>query len=135
MTITFELWMLVVAGIIILCVGWGIGNKLSEDTEEIDLSEDYQIIEDLKREERELHARLELLRDKEYSIQTGKFVASHYEEALEVYERLGIKIPLDIIEELTYLNGFRTKDEVMSYIETMRNNWKQENSKKVGKLT
>lgn len=133
MTITLELWILGVLAIIILAIGWKIGSVLSDDTEEIDLTEDYQTIEDLKRQEQELLERIDSLHDKAYAKQYGTFQVEHYREALDVYERSGIKLPLDIIEELTFVDFLKTKEDVMDYIENQRSNWKLENSKKVGK--
>ncbi|CAC21541.1 GP16.7-like replication protein [Bacillus phage GA1] len=133
MTITLELWILGVAGIIILAIGWKIGVTLSDDTEEVDLTEDYQAIEDLKKQEQELLERIDHLQDKLYAREYGGTQVQHYKEALDEYEKSGIKIPLDIIEEITFIDNLRTKEEVMNYIENHRANWKLENSKKVGK--
>ncbi|URQ05135.1 DNA-binding protein [Bacillus phage Sarmo] len=133
MTITLELWMLGIGAIIILAIGWKIGSVLSDDTNEIDLADDYQAIEDLKRQEQELLERIDYLQDKIYAREYGGTQVEHYKEALDEYEKSGIKLPLDIIEELTFVDYLRTKEDVMTYVETHRANWKLENSKKVGK--
>lgn len=50
--------------------------------------------------------------------------------ALDIYEQSMIKLPLDIIEELSY-NEFDNVDEVIKFIEMQRVNWKFENQKKL----
>ena len=50
-------------------------------------------------------------------------------EVLDIYEKSNIKIPLDIIEELQYIN-LTDKKQVFDYIENQRNHWKLENNKK-----
>ena len=51
---------------------------------------------------------------------------------LEQYDRQGIRIPLDIIEDLQH-EQFSGIDDCMRSVEQQRNNWKLENSKKVMK--
>lgn len=133
MTITVEIWMLAVALLIVLALGWKIGSVLSDDTEEIDLADDYQAIEDLKRQEQELLERIDYLQDKIYAREYGGTQVEHYKEALDEYDKAGIRMPLDIIEELTFVDYLKTKEDVIKFIETLRSNWKLENSKKVGK--
>lgn len=48
---------------------------------------------------------------------------------LDIYERSHIRIPADIIEELSYMQ-LSTETEVFDYIENQRQFWKLENSKK-----
>lgn len=55
-----------------------------------------------------------------------------FNEALDVYDRQGIRIPIDIIEDLQH-DTFHSKDEAIQMIEIQRNNWKLENNKKVVK--
>lgn len=50
--------------------------------------------------------------------------------ALDIYEQSMIKLPLDIIEELSY-SEFKDVDEVIKFIEMQRVNWKFENQKKL----
>jgi len=50
-------------------------------------------------------------------------------EVLNIYDESNIKIPLDIIEELQYVN-LTTDKQVFDYIETNRNYWILENRKK-----
>ena len=50
-------------------------------------------------------------------------------EVLNIYDQSNIKIPLDIIEELHYMN-LTTDKQVFDYIENQRNHWKLENNKK-----
>lgn len=135
MTLTTVIWVLGAIAIITFAVGCKIGAILTDDTEEIDLTEDYQIIDNLKKQERELIERIDHLENKAYAKQYGVFEVKHYRDALDVYERAGIKIPLDIIEELSFIDPLKTKEEAINYIENQRANWKLENSKKVGKMT
>ena len=53
---------------------------------------------------------------------------------LEQYDRQGIRIPLDIIEDLQY-EQFESIEGCMKAVEQQRHNWKLENSKKVVKWT
>ena len=50
-------------------------------------------------------------------------------EVLNIYEESNIKIPLDIIEELQFIN-LSDEKQVFEYIENQRNHWKLENNKK-----
>lgn len=50
-------------------------------------------------------------------------------EVLNIYEESNIRIPLDIIEELQYMNLTNEK-QVYEYIENQRNFWTLENRKK-----
>lgn len=50
--------------------------------------------------------------------------------ALDEYDRAGIRIPLDIIEDLSGEN-FTDKEEAIKLIEMHRTNWKFENQKKL----
>lgn len=54
------------------------------------------------------------------------------EEILQEYEQLGIKLPLDILEELEFYN-FKDRDEAINFIENQRIHWKYENMKKYRK--
>lgn len=49
---------------------------------------------------------------------------------LDKYERSNIRIPKDILEDITYL-GLFDESEIFSYIENQRHHWKLENSKKI----
>lgn len=49
---------------------------------------------------------------------------------LNRYDRSNIRIPSDIIEDITYLN-FRDEKDIFDYIENQRHHWKLENSKKM----
>ena len=51
---------------------------------------------------------------------------------LEQYDRQGIRIPIDIIEDLQH-EQFAGIDDCMKSVEQQRYNWKLENSKKVVK--
>ncbi|UIS65873.1 hypothetical protein ADEMBY_39 [Bacillus phage Ademby] len=45
------------------------------------------------------------------------------EEAIDKYESMGIRLPIDIIEELSYSNNV-TYNSAMSFIESQRKVWK-----------
>lgn len=49
---------------------------------------------------------------------------------LNRYDRSNIRIPSDIIEDLSYIN-FRDEKAIFDYIETQRHHWKLENTKKM----
>lgn len=51
------------------------------------------------------------------------------ENVLDIYEQSNIKIPLEILEELRYLQ-LDDEEEIFMYIENQRLHWKLENSKK-----
>src|SRR5699024_235486 len=51
------------------------------------------------------------------------------DKALDEYDHLGIRIPADIIEDLS-TQQFNSVDHAIKRIELHRNNWKVENSKK-----
>jgi len=51
------------------------------------------------------------------------------ENVIEAYERQGIVLPLDIIDDLTY-QVFNDEDQTQKYIEAQRSNWKVKNSQK-----
>lgn len=53
-------------------------------------------------------------------------------DVLNVYDQVSIRIPKDIIEDLTYLD-LKDHDEVQDFIENQRQHWKLENSKKLMK--
>lgn len=50
-------------------------------------------------------------------------------EVLDIYQESGIKIPLDILEELSYMR-LDTKSDIFKYIENQRHFWTLENRKK-----
>jgi|SRR5690625_4780195 len=50
-------------------------------------------------------------------------------ETLDIYEQSNIKIPIDIIEDLQFMNLTDNK-QVFDYIENQRNYWTLENRKK-----
>lgn len=54
------------------------------------------------------------------------------DKALDLYDSLGIRIPADIIEDLS-TQQFNNIDHAINRIEIHRNNWKVENSKKFKK--
>lgn len=54
------------------------------------------------------------------------------EKVIQNYDKSNIRIPLDIIEDLSYMKLDNEKD-IENFIEVQRNYWKLENSKKVFK--
>lgn len=54
------------------------------------------------------------------------------EKVLNTYDQSGIRLPLDIIEELDYLN-LTSEVEITEYIESQRIHWKYECMKKLFK--
>lgn len=50
-------------------------------------------------------------------------------KVLDIYEESHIRIPADIIEDLSYMR-FHDEKEVFTFIENQRNYWKLENTKK-----
>ena len=48
---------------------------------------------------------------------------------LDLYEQSNIRIPLDILEDLSTLS-FQSEKEIFEFIENQRNYWKLENQKK-----
>jgi len=53
------------------------------------------------------------------------------EYILQLYQQLNIAIPLDIIEELDHQqSNLNTSQDIISFIEGQRYNWKLENQKK-----
>ncbi len=54
------------------------------------------------------------------------------EKVLTTYDQSGIRLPLDIIEELDYLN-LTSEAEITAYIESQRIHWKYECMKKLFK--
>ena len=51
-------------------------------------------------------------------------------KALDLYEQSNIRLPSDILEELS-INHFYSLDETIDFIENQRSHWKLENTKKL----
>lgn len=51
---------------------------------------------------------------------------------LDTYDQTGIKIPADIIEDLSY-NNFDNEKDMYAFVENQRHFWKMENGKKLFK--
>ena len=64
----------------------------------------------------------------DHTITTGDTVT----QIMKIYQRSGINLPLDIIEELNH-NDQLTLDEAIKYTETLRTHWKYECMKKLYK--
>lgn len=52
-------------------------------------------------------------------------------DVLDLYDRAGVRLSADILEELYYNRHMTTVEEVKQFIETQRANWKLENAKKI----
>lgn len=63
------------------------------------------------------------------NVNTQSFVSVEVDRVLDIYERSNVRIPKDIIEELSYMN-FDNEMDIFNYIENQRHYWKLENSKK-----
>lgn len=55
-------------------------------------------------------------------------------KVLDLYEQSNIRLPLDILEDLSTQN-LKTEKEIFDFIENQRNQWKLENQKKPYKKT
>lgn len=55
-------------------------------------------------------------------------------KVLDLYEQSNIRLPLDILEDLSTQN-LETEKEIFDFIENQRNHWKLENQKKPYKKT
>lgn len=55
-------------------------------------------------------------------------------KVLDLYEQSNIRLPLDILEDLSTQN-LKTEKEIFDFIENQRNHWKLENQKKPYKKT
>lgn len=57
---------------------------------------------------------------------------THVTNALNLYQNSFIKLPVDILEELSFFNdSFTSTIDVVTFIENQRNNWKIENTKRL----
>jgi Bacteriophage phi-29 early protein GP16. len=63
-------------------------------------------------------------------IRNNSSIPVNVENVLDIYETNGIKISLDIIEELCYLK-LDSEEMIFNFIEKQRKSWKLENSKGV----
>ena len=58
--------------------------------------------------------------------------SSQVTNALNLYQNSFIKLPADILEELSFFNdSFTSTTDVVTFIENQRNNWKIENTKRL----
>lgn len=64
-------------------------------------------------------------------IKNGQSFNKVQREVLDLYERAGVRLSADILEELYYHRDMKTVAEVKQFIENQRVNWKLENSKKI----
>jgi len=75
----------------------------------------------------ELHSLEQAIQNK--TIDRKSNLSNIVNQVLDIYEQSNIKIPIDIIEELQFINLIDDK-QVFDYIENQRNHWKLENNKK-----
>lgn len=71
------------------------------------------------------------LLDEQNEIKKGQSFSKVQRDALDLYERAGVRLSADILEELYYHRDMKTVAEVKQFIENQRVNWKLENSKKI----
>lgn len=98
----------------------------------IEQEENY--LDNLEAQIREAEKHLSMLQQKQIDFRpsTVNNLPIMYERVLDAYENQGIRIPIEIIEELVHSRA-NTEDEVFKFIESQRNVWKQESMKKVYK--
>ena len=96
--------------------------KVKEQREELNMLESKIIGKQAK-----LNSLEQQLQNK--SIDRTSNLSNVVNEVLDIYDQSNIKLPLDIIEELHYMN-LTTDKQVFDYIENQRNHWKLENNKK-----
>lgn len=115
----------VLAKIIMALVSYN-DNRAYEDYDRLneDIYRHTQTLNDLRRQIADEQDRL-------VRIQT-QALQPELEEALNIYEASNIRIPSDIIEDAS-IHYFRTTKQSLSFIESQRQAWKQENMKKVYK--
>lgn len=130
--------------LIVLCFGIYIGVLNSED--DIDKVEELAYEKSvLETEVAKLDEEITEKQNKLYGIQdrVNELVQEHDDltkghsftrvqrDVLDLYDRAGVRLSADILEELYYNRHLTTVTEVKQFIETQRVNWKLENSKKI----
>lgn len=122
----------IIAGVSILITIITIVWKSASLDREIDDAEQYldELEEKIQRKELQLTGLRHQTQEFEINRTTG--LPKMVEDVLDDYERQGIRIPIEIIEEL---NNSKTRirdiSDVYQMIDFQRNIWKQENMKKV----
>lgn len=66
------------------------------------------------------------------SIDNSQQLPNNVVDVLDIYEQNGVKVPMEIIEDLCYYK-FDEADKIFNYIETQRKAWKLENTKSIMK--
>lgn len=100
------------------------------------LTDEYeQYIESLKKHENVLTENIVKLEEKLKKLETIEYNAirdfsPEQEKAFDLYHNNGIHLPVDIIDDVLYLSPV-TFEETVKLIESKRQNWKNELSKKV----
>ena len=98
--------------------------------------EEYSLyLKSLENYEKDLQQKIDLLELKLTSLETKEYnvvrdFSPEQERAFDLYQNNGIQLPVDIIEEVLYLSP-STFEETVKMIESKRQNWKNELSKKV----
>ena len=130
--------------LIALCFGIYIGALNSED--DIDEAEELayeksvletevaKLREEIKEKQNMLYGmqdRVNELVQEHDDLTKGQSFTRVQRDVLDLYDRAGVRLSADILEELYYNRHLTTVAEVKQFIETQRANWKLENSKKI----
>lgn len=86
------------------------------------------LIEQREHLEQEIERMTKIIETK--SIDKSVSLSKAVTRTLDIYDQSHIRIPVDIIEDLSYID-FENEQEIFAFIEIQRNYWKLENSKKV----
>jgi len=110
-------------------------NQTKQNQETLMSREDYK--QELKELKQQIKIKQKELENLVYATEQAKRrtianLTVEQEEALELYEKLGIRIPVDIVEELSYSN-YVTYNNAVNFIETQRKIWKSQLSVAVTK--
>lgn len=115
--------------IFILSILFILTNRPKRRTKQLETEEAYlsELYDEIAIQEGHLQA----LYDKLHTNQpnTRANLSELVEGILDQYERIGIQLPSDILEELA-ANLWNNEPEIIAFIEQQRNRWKLENQKK-----
>ena len=122
--------------VLALLLGMYVGQTSSHDME---LAE--ELAEEVSSLEEELNSKQAMLAQLDLAIDVARAELQDYREGktftliqtevLDSYERAGIRLSADILEELLFNKQLNTVTEIKHFIETQRANWKLENTKKI----
>lgn len=113
----------------ILSILFILTNRPKRRTQQLEAEEAY--LSELTDEIAIQEGHLQVLYDKIQSNQpnTRANLSELVEAILDQYNRIGIQLPADILEELA-ANLWNNETEIIAFIEQQRNRWKLENQKK-----